>query len=303
MAARVFLPGANDPAALDKAMRLSLASSLSYIHSAVGFRLGVSASDADAVINNIQTHRVRPGVFGRYYKLVFAIESGQFEEARSLLLELASLAAEEPAFSVMPFTDAALGPERKLYSELIDPNPGDAPWMVPPPDGAGGFGNLVPQALSLLDVIDKELAAELRGLVIEVVGASEYEGLNARSFGSVSSLMLWGLMVVNVKRHPAAAELLLGLVHEAAHMLLFAHSRDEPLVTNPIGELYDLPLRSDPRPMDGVYHATFVLSRVFYAMEKLRQATTKEFAPLPISLIEERLAFFRERYFGGLAVI
>jgi HEXXH motif-containing protein len=55
------------------------------------------------------------------------------------------------------------------------------------------------------------------------------------------------------------------LVHEAAHALLFGFGMGKPLVTNKTDELYTSPIRNDPRPMDGVIHATYVLARMHYA--------------------------------------
>src|SRR5262249_49195591 len=68
-----------------------------------------------------------------------------------------------------------------------------------------------------------------------------------------------------VDRHRTLLDLLEGLVHEGAHQLLFALSHHEGLVENAIDERFESPLRRDPRPMDGVFHATFVCARLHYA--------------------------------------
>src|SRR5690606_33877017 len=51
------------------------------------------------------------------------------------------------------------------------------------------------------------------------------------------------------------------------HTLLFGLSVDEKLVENPDSERFSSPFRLDPRPMDGIYHATFVAARMHYATE------------------------------------
>ncbi|MBL6431916.1 MAG: hypothetical protein HPM95_15385 [Alphaproteobacteria bacterium] len=58
-------------------------------------------------------------------------------------------------------------------------------------------------------------------------------------------------------------------MHEAAHGTLFAMSPVEFYVFNPENERYSSPLRLDPRPLDGIYHATFVLARMHIAMREL----------------------------------
>jgi HEXXH motif-containing protein len=57
------------------------------------------------------------------------------------------------------------------------------------------------------------------------------------------------------------------IIHETAHLLLFGTGVGEPL--NPDEERYASPLRSDPRPMEGVVHATYVLARIAAAMEQI----------------------------------
>jgi HEXXH motif-containing protein len=298
----VFIPGSNDPAQLDLAMRASLAASLDHVYSKVGSRLGVSASEAESTIANIRQHRVRPGTFGRYYKLVLAIESGDFPRAQDLSRQIAALVQFKAEFCVALLTEAELGDEKRIYTELIDPDPADAPWLLPPP-ADDKFTEKVGRALELIQTIDEALADELRGLVLEIIGASPYHGPNSRPFGSASSLMLWGMMLINLERYQTAQDLIQGIIHEAAHLLLFAHSIAEPLVTNPISERYTSPLRSDPRPMDGVFHATFVSARMYYVTHRLRKATTVDFAPIPVDQLDERLAMLRQFYFGGLQTV
>jgi HEXXH motif-containing protein len=59
------------------------------------------------------------------------------------------------------------------------------------------------------------------------------------------------------------------LAHESGHAILFGMSLGEQLVKNEATARYASPLRSDPRPMDGVVHATYVLARMYYTMTRL----------------------------------
>lgn len=59
------------------------------------------------------------------------------------------------------------------------------------------------------------------------------------------------------------------IIHEAAHQYLFHLSSFDELCKNPMDDLYKSPLRKDPRPMIGVFHAAFVLARLVYAHENL----------------------------------
>ena len=276
-------------------MRASLADSLDYISDTVGRRLGLAGSDTRAGTDAIRTHRVAPVVFGLYYKLVLAVRAGAHDQAAALFTRLLRRAETAPAFNVGLYDEASLGDDRPLYGDLIDPAPGAAPWLCPPP-APDGFQQRVHDSLDLIATADPALAAELRGLVVQVVGAVPSDHPEARPFGSASSFMLWGLVIVNMQRYQSAAALVTGLVHEAAHLLLFAHSIEGPLVTNAIEDRFTSPLRSDPRPMDGVFHATFVAARLHWAHRKLREAGSLAVSP-------DELPEFRRLYFGGMQTI
>jgi len=286
-------------------MRIGLAESLRYIWSEVGSQLDLDSATVEAALERIETHRIKPGIFGRYYRLVLALQQGENSTARKLISEIVDLSKVQPAFSVQPFSDAALGADRVLYAELIDPNPQDAvPLLAEPPAVLWrSFPDKVAHALDILNVADPSLAAELRSLTIEVICAAPPTVVDARPFGSASSFMLWGALLINAVRYTDALAVLEALVHEGAHQLLFAHSIEEPLVTNALSERYASPLRPDPRPMDGVYHATFVTARVHYATNKIRQALSPTFAPADVKTIDDKLGVLKDLYFGGLDTV
>jgi len=59
------------------------------------------------------------------------------------------------------------------------------------------------------------------------------------------------------------------LVHELAHMHLHQLQSQDMLLRNDRSAVHDAPIRKDPRPMFGVFHATFVLSRTIRVHEKI----------------------------------
>ena len=177
------------------------------------------------------------------------------------------------------------------------------PWITSPVRSIA-FVPTVAGALNVLAKADPDLSREVRALAIRIVGASPYKGADARPFGSASSMMLWGLLVINAERYDSVFKMIQGLIHESAHLLLFAHSIHEPLVTNPIEDRFVSPLRKDPRPMDGVFHATFVTARLHYANRVLRDRLDRFSAP-PFTReeLDSNLAEYRELYFGGLDTV
>jgi HEXXH motif-containing protein len=91
----------------------------------------------------------------------------------------------------------------------------------------------------------------------------------AAVFDGASAFTLWGMVVLNAASHVTTLDAVQALAHESAHMLLFGLAADGPLVENDGGERFGSPLRQDPRPIDGIYHATFVTARMYQAVARL----------------------------------
>ena len=84
-------------------------------------------------------------------------------------------------------------------------------------------------------------------------------------------------------------------------MLLFGFCTEEPLVLNDDDELFRSPLRIDPRPMDGIYHATFVLARMHWAMTKL--INDSRVSPEQRELAIQAARVDRRHFSDGLAIV
>jgi HEXXH motif-containing protein len=301
----VFFPSSlTSPHALDIGMRNSLAESLAHIHTAAARHIGCGDVDMAGMLAQIRAHRVKPGLFGRYYDLVFAVRARRYNDAGTLFREIVALAAEQPVLTVAPFTEQALGTDKARYARMVDAETGVSAHLTAPASHQWlGFEEKVVAALTVIEEADAALASELRALVIEIVGAVPATENGAAGFGGASSFMLWGGVFLNVARHRTQLDLVEGLVHEAAHQLMFGLAVDEPLVENPIEERYGSPLRNDPRPMDGVFHATFVCARVHYVYERLRAAAASALPESDRRLIEQRLLSQREKFLGGLETV
>jgi HEXXH motif-containing protein len=84
-------------------------------------------------------------------------------------------------------------------------------------------------------------------------------------FGGISSFAAWGAICLNQPVHTHWTEYFKQLVHETAHLLLFAIAREQALVLNDASERHASALRDDNRPIDGIFHAAFVSAREAYA--------------------------------------
>jgi HEXXH motif-containing protein len=130
---------------------------------------------------------------------------------------------------------------------------------------------LADEAFRVLDRAAPEIAAEIRALLTEIVFVSGEPNHSVR-FDGATSFFCWGALFLNADTHRGRVKMIEGLSHESAHAYLFALSLGESLVNNSDDELHSSPLRDDPRPLDGTFHATYVSARMHYALRRLMQA-------------------------------
>ena len=124
------------------------------------------------------------------------------------------------------------------------------------------------EGLALLQAATPELHGEITELLSEMLFAQASAGATME-FDGASHYQFWGLLLLNPSHHHTPLAIAEVLAQEAGHSLLFGLTIDEPLVHNDDNELFVSPLRPDPRPMDGIHHATFVSARMTWAMEAL----------------------------------
>ena len=122
----------------------------------------------------------------------------------------------------------------------------------------------VHQALAQLALCAPEMHAEVCTTVTDIVMA-QAGAARRMVFGGISSFAAWGAICLNQPAHTHWTEYFKQLVHETAHLLLFAMAREQPLVLNDASERHASALRDDNRPIDGIFHAAFVSAREAYA--------------------------------------
>lgn len=86
------------------------------------------------------------------------------------------------------------------------------------------------------------------------------------------------------------------LVHETAHQYLFQCSTFDQLCENPHEDRYASPLRKDPRPMMGIFHAVFVLCRIllfYYSLARQNHAIHTS----------ERIELLKARFQDGVETV
>jgi len=177
------------------------------------------------------------------------------------------------------------------------------PLKLVAPDSVefANFRKHLAQASDLLRDAVPEIAEELDALVGEVVVATVEETDDSQVFDGISAFDLWSALVINPRRHETVLETAEVLVHEAAHSLLFGYCLDEPLVLNPPTDRFTSPVRADPRPMDGVFHGTYVIAALHYLYQRLTDSDALSLTDR--QALREMLAEYHEPFTAGIKVI
>ncbi len=90
------------------------------------------------------------------------------------------------------------------------------------------------------------------------------------------------------------------LIHEQSHLYVYLLNNIDPIVLNPT-DLHTSPLRKEKRPLMGVYHATFVLARVYHVLTKALDLN--EIPAEEKDYCKELLDYYQKRFKVGLEVL
>jgi len=297
-----FRPNAPRARMLDARMRTHLADSLDYLAECLTTAAPPQSAALSAVARESrQGVQHSPEGFGLYYDIASALLQDDLPHATALIDELRVEPMLAPnAFEVFAL-DALPENARERYCRLMDTDP-ETPFIImsPSAEDAEIHKHRFIAALERLKILLPELAGEVDALVRQVILVVGDPSLSY-DFAGGSCYMLWGALFINGASHPDELSMMEAIAHESAHSLLFGFTIDEPLVLNDADQRYSSPLRDDPRPMDGIYHATFVCARMHWAMSQL--ALSSDIDADLAAHAKARAAIHAHSFHSGLALV
>lgn len=245
---------------------------------------------------------IRPDVFLLYYDCLAAARANDLE---ALTVHLAELT--RAPVPILPFRfrnyadDSFLAGEAARYLRALNADP-TTPVAVGPaaPAHYQRALKLLARALEALERAAPEIAGEIRVLEKEIVLVEDTSEATL-SFDGATSFHAWGALFLNAAKYETSIAVAEALAHESAHAHLYGLSLGNPLVENPNEERYQSPLRNDPRPMDGIFHAVFVSARMHYALDRLVQSDVLDAKEREDALRHRAAA--RCAFFEGHAVV
>lgn len=257
--------------------------SLAYIVEQCTGQIGFDATGIQALIQGLQQGENRhPAVFSIYFDLVACITEGDYARAESLFAQLADTHALADGLHIIPLGRSSYA--RRYRALMSEESAAGFRIAEPAKKQAMAYRNQIEQGIALMQRALPELAGEVYEIVHELIMVTGNGGSDCQ-FDGGSHYQLWGALFLNadIPRKPCA--MVEAIAHESAHSLLFGFCIDEPLVVNTDEQLFSSPLRHDHRPMDGIYHATFVSARMHWAMTGLLDSG--ELAPAEREIAEQ----------------
>jgi hypothetical protein len=253
---------------VDAQLRSRLAESLDYIGEYVQANLEIEFRQLAAIKENLRSQSVSAWTFCLFSKLVAELSRGTPDDLTGLLDAVGAAASLAPSEGVACFGSRHPQLWWEHFEVLNDTDAKRSFRLAPPSPGVfQACEREVQAAFALMQRADPELHAEVADLLRTIVLGSP--AASSAPFGGSSTFFCWGATLLNADIRRSAIETVDLLVHESSHLLLFALSSRSALTKNPGTERYSSPVRSDPRPIDGIFHACFVTTRVHLAMGRL----------------------------------
>ena len=210
--------------------------------------------------------RVAPELYCIYFDLLHAVRRDDLDACARLLAEMESrLDAPLPSFYCRWGALPESTTRRYLTYVNVDPTT-QINFKALSTSKFDYIRRIANDAFAVFARAAPELGAEIRSLLTEIVFVSSVPNL---SFGGATSFFCWGALFLNADRHRTLVAMIDGLTHESAHAHLFSLSLGDFFVTNPDDERHPSPLRRDLRPLDGLFHATYVSARMHYAHSRV----------------------------------
>lgn len=268
-----FLPNGEKAAYLNTRMNTELGKSLFYVCAQANAAIEFEEKAILRLCKHLSSGRdVSPHVFGLYYSLVDAIEREDEQSTKTLFSHLAEPKLLRAVDFFSQFGSKKDRIRSEIYEEKWQETLGEEIEFCPPSENTyERFIARIKEGMELLRIAVPALHAEISAIIHQIVIIGTATDAEYHVDGG-SHYKLWGALFLNGEFHEDRVSVAEVLAHESAHSVLFGYSIDDLLTENDPSKRYPSPLRRDLRPMDGIYHATYVSARMHWAMTQLSKS-------------------------------
>ena len=230
-----------------------------------------------------------------HYELLTAAEKNDIKQVNSVINYLN---VEEPYVENLNFLSLSdldmcyLAPVKTIFSQEINR---EVEFFPLSSSEFKAMETALQRGLSLYKEAFPDFYEEFEQLIGEVLL------LKAKGLYQGSSTDLYGMIYKSFfHQWEKVTDVFEFFVHEQSHHYLFIVNKTDSLLLNPL-DIHFSPIRKEKRPLMGIYHANFILSRVCYVLDK---ALVKDVIPIEErSYCVEFLKKYKECFCEGLKTL
>ena len=268
-----FLPSSEQASKFDaemqRALRESVLSLADQAHHILPDRLARDIANWSE--QSTALHPVSPSGFGAYYDCVQALQSGHRFRARKLFRDIISEAAPQPDVRIKRLGVDYSRRASNRFQRYMGNGKTDASGIAKcHPRDAERFTAALKAAFDILSESSPGLYAEFQTLIRDIILVAP-DGSHLDEFEGGTCFKLWGALFLNAESEASPLQLAITLAHEEGHAVLFGMCRDEMLVENLDDERHWSPIRQAERPLEGIFHATFVSARMVNTIRDIQR--------------------------------
>lgn len=263
-------PSAARVDSLDLALRRRLIQSFEYLGNVVPLD-DAGEAGLRTLLNKLRAGPVSPWVFCLYSRLVAELAKTTMGDVAAAFSDVVHSTSAPAAAGVVALRDPALAGRWWDHFQLVLDTDRHRPFKpeAPSSEDFSRCAQDITAAFALLQRADPAWHDEMRGLLRMIVLGSPASADPADGFNGASTFFLWGAVLLNARAKRSVMSMIDVLVHESSHVLLFGLAAEGPLMRNSGTERYASPVRPDERPLDGIFHACFVTTRVHLALGRM----------------------------------
>ncbi len=238
--------------------------------------------------------------YGLYNELIQQAEIGNVSHCNQILSEIKHSFVDDNNMVISLYDkEYPLLNKRLIQGELAKHRDKAVSCGLIESDVANKQRSKLIKSIDVIKLASASLWSLLNCFVDEIVITGSADGHYVQS---AASFNLFGLIMIYGDPEKGVAYYLEHVIHELSHILLYTVNAKDKVVLNEDDERFKAPYREDLRPMDGIYHAYFVMSNIIYYLNQIKNNAVMDDG-LDIEIenrIQDTLSKFYETY--GLMV-
>ena len=247
--------------------------------------LSLNLSSLIEKIETIEPHyKFSPHLFQLYAKLRSSMKQQDVEKVTSVVTILKNIHSQDLVTRDIKISS--------VFSDLWDSeflndkkynNSENVVYQILPIDNTTDYISETNRALITIRELYKDLYIEI------IAHLTDIKLFKSSNFIGTSSSEAFGSIFLSYPDEHIHSFLLENIVHEASHLHLDVLMSFDKIIENRFEGKFKSPVRKDLRPMYGVFHATFVLSRMVEIMQRMQKKYPSDYNSSRLSQLKKEL--------------